>query len=150
MIFESIAIAADHRGYLLKTDIMRYVASVCHDVVDYGTRDDSTPVDYPDYAALVATHVQKHAKSFGILICNSGVGMAIAANKFRGIRAVFCDKQEIASLSREHNDANIICFGSAFTSPERTVKCIEIFSATSSLKEERHSNRIKKIDRLTG
>ncbi|MDR2458813.1 MAG: RpiB/LacA/LacB family sugar-phosphate isomerase [Holosporales bacterium] len=148
MISESVAIAADHRGYKLKADIVKLLTALRYNVTDYGTEDDGIIVDYPDYAEMVATHVQKHNGSFGALICNSGVGMAIAANKFRGIRAVFCDRLSLAKLAREHNDANVICFGSAFTSPEHAVHCIELFATTAPLLNERHKSRLKKIDEL--
>jgi 2-polyprenyl-6-hydroxyphenyl methylase/3-demethylubiquinone-9 3-methyltransferase len=150
VIFESIAIAADHRGYRLKQGIIKHITITGYQVTDYGPDTDSVPVDYPDYAGFVSTHVREHPGSFGILVCNSGVGMAIAANKLHGIRAVFCDRLDIAKVSREHNDANIICFGSAFTTVERAMRYIKIFSTTAPLPEERYDNRIRKIDKMSG
>ncbi|MDR1609561.1 MAG: RpiB/LacA/LacB family sugar-phosphate isomerase [Holosporales bacterium] len=148
MIFGSVAIAADHRGYRLKVDVVKAVTLSGYNVIDYGTEDDGTIVDYPDYAEMVATYVQETQDAFGVLICNSGVGMAIAANKLHGIRAVFCDRLDIVKLAREHNDANVICLGSAFTSAEYAVQCIDLFATTAHQTNTRYSTRIEKIDRL--
>jgi len=145
MEFNSIAIASDHRGYWLKKDIIDYFNKTGYNVTDFGTNNDCISVDYPDYAKKVAKHVIENKNCFGILICNSGIGMDISANRFKGIRSVLCYSEEIAKLSREHNNANIICFGAAFIEQELAIRCVEIFAKTN-LSDERHLVRINKID----
>ncbi|MDR0695188.1 MAG: RpiB/LacA/LacB family sugar-phosphate isomerase [Holosporales bacterium] len=147
MIFNSIAVASDHRGYWHKKDIVEYFKQNGFYVADYGTDSDAISVDYPDYVKPVADHVLKHENTFGILICNSGIGMSIAANRIRGIRAALCYREEVVEQAREHTDANIICFGAAFISPEYAMRYIELF-ASIKFSEEYHVPRIKKIDKL--
>ena len=146
MIFDSIAIASDHRGYWMKSDIMEYFQNLGYEFEDRGTASDCISVDYPDYARKVTEYVTSHKNSFGILICHSGVGMSIATNRVKGIRAVLCYNEEIAKLSREHNDANVICFGAGFINKELAIKCLEIFSNT--VFDERHLPRIQKIEEI--
>lgn len=146
-MFSSIAIASDHRGYWLKKDMIEYFESKGFNVTDFGADSDCVSVDYPDYAKKVAKHVLANENSFGILICDSGVGMSIAANRFKDIRAVLCYREDIARLSREHNNANIICFGSSFIDPDLAIRCAEVFAATK-LADERHLVRINKIDAI--
>lgn len=147
MRFNSIAIAADHRGYWLKNEIIEHFSANGYNITDFGTDNDCVSVDYPDYAKKVAKHVLANENCFGILICNSGIGMSIAANRFKGIRAVLCENEEIAKLSREHNNSNIICFGSAFIDQELAIRCCEIFAQTK-LADDRHLIRINKIDEI--
>jgi RpiB/LacA/LacB family sugar-phosphate isomerase len=147
MIFNAIAIASDHRGYWHKNDIIEHFKQTGYYITDYGTNNDAESVDYPDYAKQVAEHVLKNSNTFGILICNSGIGMTIAANRIRGIRAVLCYREEIAVLSREHTDANVICFGAAFTPSEYAIRYAELFAITK-FSEAYHISRIKKIDEL--
>ncbi len=144
MIFNSIAIASDHRGYLLKTRFVEFFKTHKYEFVDFGTTSDTLSVDYPDYAQKVTEYVTEHEKSCGVLICYSGVGMSISANRVPGIRAVLCYSDDIAQLSREHNDANIICFGANFVN-EKTALCMfDIFSSTQF--DSRHLRRIRKLD----
>ncbi|MDR3224314.1 MAG: ribose 5-phosphate isomerase B [Holosporales bacterium] len=144
MNFLSIAIASDHRGYWLKKDLIDYFQTRGHNTFDYGTENDCVSVDYPDYAKKVVEHILTHDNTFGILVCYSGLGMTMVANRFDGIRAAYCNELELAKLAREHNDANVICFGSAFVTPELAIRCTEIF-ATTQLANERHKLRINKI-----
>ena len=144
MIFDSIAIASDHRGYLLKSQLVGHFGACAYDFVDLGTNSNNPSVDYPDYAKKVAEYVVSTPNSCGVLICYSGVGMSIAANRFFGVRAVLCYSNEIARLSREHNDANVICLGAGFMNAELAIKLLEVFFDTPF--ETRHLNRVRKID----
>ena len=145
MLFNQIAIAADHRGFWLKKDIVECFGKNGYQITDFGSNNDCISVDYPDYAKQVSEFVLANKNCFGVLICGSGIGMSICANRFHGIRAVLCYSEEIAKLSREHNDANIICFGSAFIDQELAIRCVDIF-ANTDLSDERHRLRINKID----
>lgn len=147
MQFDTIAIASDHRGYWLKLDIIKYFRLQGYEIEDFGSDNDCVSVDYPDYAKKVAQYVLENKNSFGVLVCFSGIGMSIAANRFKGIRAVLCYNEEIARLSREHNNANIICFGARYINPESAIRCIDVF-ANSKLADERHMIRINKIDEI--
>lgn len=144
MIFNSMVIASDHRGYWLKADILEYFKNLGYEVKDCGTDSDCVSVDYPNYSQKVTDYLLLDENSFGVLICHSGIGMNIAANRVRGIRGVLCYEEEIAKLAREHNNANVICFGSGFIDREYAIKCVETFAHTKF--DERHLPRIKKID----
>ena len=106
-----IAIGSDHAGFELKAGLSRYLESLGHDVCDYGTSDTAS-VDYPDFAAAVAGSVACGEAERGILICGTGIGMSMAANKIPGIRAALCNDLYTARMSRLHNDANVLCMGS--------------------------------------
>lgn len=141
LAFERIAIASDHGGVALKA----YLCDSCN-CVDLGTNNADVSVDYPDFARKVAAFVQNTTKSAGILICKSGIGMSIAANKFRGIRALLSDGNlDIVKLSREHNDCNVICFGSDFITAENAAKCVEVFIQTMFV-GGRHARRVEKLE----
>lgn len=105
-----IALASDHAGYLLKEQIKNYLDSRLLEYEDFGTHNEES-TDYPRYAELVAKAIQSHGFDLGILICGTGVGMSIAANKFHGIRAVVCSEPFSAILSRRHNNSNVLCMG---------------------------------------
>jgi len=145
-----IAIASDHGGFELKRDIVSALGDK-FELIDRGpTSPDS--VDYPDFAAKVAQDVAQGEARFGILICTSGIGMSISANKVRGIRAgLVCDAR-MAELARRHNDANIICLGAAFISTEEAIEAVEVFMATAfdgdAPEGLRHKRRVRKITEL--
>jgi ribose 5-phosphate isomerase B len=103
-----IAIASDHRGVHIKAKLVQLLSAAGHQVEDYGTHGDQS-VDYPDYAALVSQAVASSAADRGILICGTGIGMAIAANKFPGVRAATCYDEVMAEICRRHNDVNVLC-----------------------------------------
>ncbi|MBQ8650981.1 MAG: ribose 5-phosphate isomerase B [Alphaproteobacteria bacterium] len=145
MCFKTIAIASDHRGYWLKNDIIHHFQKSGFNIKDFGTDNDCISVDYPDFAKSVAKYVKNNDDSCGILICHSGIGMSIAANRMQGIRAALCYTQEHAKLSREHNDANIICIGAGFVNTETAIELCEIF-VHSKLEDNRHMKRIQKIE----
>jgi len=116
-------------------------------VYDYGCLCPD-PVDYPDFAEPVARQISRGFADLGILICGSGIGMSIAANKLPGIRAAVCDNPVSARLAREHNDANILCLGARFVAPEYAQEIVKVFLTTKFSNEERHKRRIKKISQL--
>jgi ribose 5-phosphate isomerase B len=145
LIFERLAIGSDHRGFWLKKDLSEHFKAIGYDVEDFGVDSDCASADYPDYAKKVSEYVLQSDKCFGILVCHSGVGMNIAANRYKGIRAVWGAEEEIIRLAREHNDANVLCFGSGFIGPEMAVYGADIF-VTTAFTDERHLARIKKLD----
>lgn len=136
----SVLIASDHAGFDLKERLKKARPDI--DWIDKGPFDTSR-VDYPDFADRVAREVVRDGK-FGVLVCGSGQGMAIRANKFRGIRAALVWSDEIAKLSREHNDANVLCLGARVSDHAAAERWLEIF-LTTSFAGGRHADRVKKI-----
>jgi ribose 5-phosphate isomerase B len=118
-----------------------------HEVIDFGT-NDSASVDYPDYAAKVAHKVADGEVDRGVLVCTSGVGMSIAANKVHGVRAALGVNEQEVRLTREHNNANVITFGQMFTTAEQAGKMVDIFLNTEFTGGGRHARRIEKISDL--
>jgi len=139
-----ISIGADHGGFELKAELAEFIKSLEHKVVDNGTNSPDS-VDYPDYAKLVAHDILEKRADFGVLICGSGIGISIAANRFKGIRAALVTRKEYATLSRQHNNANIIVFGGRFTTIEEAKEYLEIFLSTE-FEGGRHEKRVCKID----
>lgn len=143
-----IAIGADHRGYPLNERVIEELRTSGHELQDFGTHDGSIPDDYPDYARKVGTAVQTSAADIGILICGSGVGAAVAANKLRGIRAVLCADTYSAHQSREHDDCNVLCLGAQVTGVELALDIVRAFVAARFTGEERHKRRLAKIEEM--
>ena len=141
-----IGIATDHNGVEQKQDIIKYLEEKGYEVVDYSPSNTSTD-DYPDYAVLVSEGVLAHNVDFGVLMCGTGIGMSIAANKIKGIRAAKVTNEDEARLAREHNDANIICL-SYRDDMNRDKELINIFVNTSPDPDERHARRIRKIGEI--
>ena len=141
-----IAIASDHRGYHLKEKVIALLKSKGHEVVDDGPSGE-TSVDYPDFAALVAKKVSQGLVERGILICGTGIGMAIAANKFPGVRAAACVDEVTAELSRRHNDLNVLCLSGDLLSSRVTERVVEIWMDTE-FEGGRHARRVEKIGEL--
>lgn len=139
----SIAIGADHAGFHLKAEIAEYVRSLGHQVTDFGANSEAS-VDYPDFAHPVANEVESGKAVFGILICGSGNGISMAANKHKGIRAAVCWNWEVAKLARLHNDANILSLPARFISVEEAKACVDVFLSTD-FEGGRHANRVNKI-----
>jgi len=137
-----ISIGSDHAGFELKQKIIAKYSSFKFD--DCGTFSNKS-VDYPDFGHKVANSVLKANVDYGIVVCGSGIGISIAANRNKGIRAALCTSTEHAKLSRLHNDANILALGSRLTDEKDIYAIIDIFLATS-FEGGRHSDRIKKID----
>ena len=140
-----IAVAGDHAGYPLNVRVAEELRQAGHEVTDFGTHDGSVPDDYPDYAKQVGEAVQTNAAEIGILVCGSGVGAAVAANKLRGIRAALCGDTYSAHQSREHDDCNVLCLGSRVTGVELALEIFRSFVAAKFSGEERHRRRLEKI-----
>jgi ribose 5-phosphate isomerase B len=136
-----IAIGGDHAGFEFKQAIIESLSSA--EVKDFGAFSPAS-VDYPDFAHPVASAVESGEFDFGILICGSGNGVAITANKHQGIRAAICWNQELAALARSHNDANILCVPARFISLDEAKKIVEVFFSTE-FEGGRHANRVNKI-----
>ena len=141
-----VAIASDHRGFHLKEKVISLLKSKGHTVVDEGPASEAS-VDYPDFAALVSKKVSHHEVDRGILICGTGIGMAIAANKFPGVRAAACADEVTAELSRRHNDLNVLCLSGDLLSSRVTERLVEIWMETE-FEGGRHARRIDKIGEL--
>ena len=140
---KKIFISSDHAGYKLKEDIKLFLKKKKYTFVDLGPNNDSR-ADYADYAHLVAKKVKKNKINRGILVCGSGIGMNITANRHKNIRAAQCYNEKSTKLSRLHNDANIITLGSRLLSKKNALNCISVFLKTK-FEGGRHSKRIKKI-----
>ncbi|MDC0401117.1 ribose 5-phosphate isomerase B [Candidatus Pelagibacter sp.] len=140
---KKIFISSDHAGYKLKELIKDYLDKKKITYNDLGPKNDNR-VDYPDFAHKVAKKVKMNKDNFGILICGSGMGMNIAANRHKNIRAAQCYNSKSTKLSRLHNDANIITLGSRLLSKNIALKCVSIFLSTK-FEGGRHTKRIKKI-----
>ena len=137
-------IATDHAGFAIKSFVVTYLQTQGHTVVDLGPANDER-VDYPDFAQKCAKSVLEDKGSFGILICGTGIGISIAANKIKGIRAALCHDAYTASMSRAHNDANILCFGERVVGKGVIESILDAFS-TTSFEGGRHANRVAKIE----
>jgi ribose 5-phosphate isomerase B len=138
-----IAIGSDHAGFEYKEDLISFLEAKGLLFHDFGTHN-SESVDYPDFAHPVSQAVEQGEASFGILLCGSGNGVAITANKHQGIRAALCWGEEIAKLAREHNNANIICIPARFVREGDAEKMVEIFLKTP-YEGGRHERRVEKI-----
>ena len=141
-----IAIASDHRGHHLKDKVIALLKVKGHQVDDEGPATDES-VDYPDFAALVASKVSNGAADRGILICGTGIGMAITANKFPGVRAAPCEDEVTAELSRRHNDANVLFLSGDLLSSRVAERLVEIWLETG-FEGGRHKRRLEKISQL--
>lgn len=145
---ERIGIASDHGGRVLKEKVSKYLRSLGHEVVDFGVAVDAgQSVDYPDYAATLAKKVSEGQISRGILICGTGIGMSIAANKVPGIRAALVWDEFTARMSRQHNDANVICLGERVLNHDRALDYLSLW-LNSEFEGSRHQTRLDKIHAL--
>jgi ribose 5-phosphate isomerase B len=139
-----IAIGSDHAGFELKEQLITYLRSHNNNVIDKGCFSLDR-ADYPDYGHAVANAVINNEVNFGILMCGSGNGINMSANKHKGIRAALCWNAEIASLARQHNDANILVLPARYISTEEAYKCLDDF-LTAKFEGGRHQARLEKID----
>ncbi|GBD14087.1 Putative sugar phosphate isomerase YwlF [bacterium HR24] len=139
-----IAVAADHAGLPLKEVVISYLSRHGHEVLDLGT-NSSEPVDYPDFARAVGEAILRGEADRGIVICGSGVGASIAANKMRGIRAAVCHDAYTARQGVEHDDMNVLCLGSWVVGPALAVELVKTFISARFSGEERHRRRLKKV-----
>jgi len=137
-------IATDHAGYALKEFTKEYVRSLGHEIIDLGP-DSADRVDYPDFAKKCANQVIEDRGSFGILICGTGIGISIAANKVAGVRAALCHDAYTATATRAHNDANILCFGERVVGKGVIESMIDAFCNTE-FEGGRHAGRVDKIE----
>tara|TARA_B100000123_G_scaffold252470_1_gene212810 strand:- start:155 stop:592 length:438 start_codon:yes stop_codon:yes gene_type:complete len=143
ILFKKVCIASDHAGYKLKEIIKEHLINKYISIFDMGPFENKS-VDYPDYAKKLAKRVKAKKSDIGILVCGSGTGMAISANKIKGIRAAVCYNIKSTRLSRQHNNANIIALGARLTKKSVSLKLVETFLKTS-FEGGRHLKRIRKI-----
>ena len=143
LIFKKISLASDHAGFTLKEIIKKKLTKNKVKVLDFGPYNKDK-VDYPDYAKKVARNISSKKTNMGILVCGSGTGMAMSANKLRKIRAAVCYNSVSTRLSRTHNNANILALGSRLTNKREALKLVNIFLSTK-FEGGRHLKRIKKI-----
>ena len=139
-----VVLASDHAGFKLKEEIKKFLIKKRKKVLDLGTKNANS-VDYPDYAHLLSKKMKKSRNQFGILVCGSGIGMSMAANKHKNIRAALCYNIKTAKLSRQHNNANVMTIGSRLIKKNIALKCVSTFLSTSFDGGYRHIRRIKKI-----
>lgn len=143
---EIIPIASDHAGFELKEKVIKYLSSKNIDTKDFGTYS-SDSVDYPDFAHKVGSAINKGEYKRGIVICGSGNGVQMTVNKYPGVRCALCWNEEIASLARQHNDANILSLPARFIPEELALKIVDIFLNTD-FEGGRHQRRVEKINKL--
>lgn len=141
-----VALGADHAGFELKNALKRVLAELGVSYHDFGT-STADSVDYPDFAEAVAQGVAGHQFDRGILVCGTGIGMSIAANKVAGIRAALASEPEAARLSRLHNDANVLALGARTTAPAQAAEIVRVF-LTTEFEAGRHARRVEKIHAL--
>jgi len=141
---KKIAIGNDHAGYRLKLKLVEWLEARGYQIEDFGTNGTDS-VDYPDYVHSVARSVAHYDYPFGILICGSGQGVSITANKYLNIRAAVCWETEIALLARKHNDANILCLPARFLSDKMAIQ-IALFFLQTEFESGRHLKRIEKMN----
>ena len=139
-----IVVAADHAGYVLKDELSARLAQGGHDVIDLGTHS-SAPYDYPDSAKAVATAISDNQAQRGVIVCGSGAGVSIAANKFPGIRAAVCHDTYTARQAVEHDDMNVLCLGARVIGPALAWDLVSAFVGATFSGEERHQRRLNKI-----
>lgn len=142
-----IAIGADHAGFELKNRIKEFLENTGNEVIDSGTFSTES-ADYPDYAFAACTYIQNGECEKGILVCGSGIGVCITANKVSGIRAANCFEPIHAQLSRQHNNCNVLTLGARFIDEEKAKEIIEVFLQTA-FEGGRHERRVEKIHTLT-
>lgn len=140
-----ISIGADHAGYDMKQELIQLVEKLGHSVHDVGTFEPGKPDDYPDYATLVADDIRSGNAERGILVCGSGVGVSVAANKYKGIRAGLCHDHYSAHQGVEHDDMNVLVLGARIIGPMMAADATEAFLGATFSGEERHVRRLEKV-----
>lgn len=138
-----IAIGGDHAGYQLKEKIKNYLASLNYTINDFGPNNEES-CDYPDIAHPLAESIEKGSNELGIIICGSGNGINITANKHQGIRSVLCWNDELAALGRQHNNANVLALPARYIDVETALKCVDAF-LSNEFEGGRHERRVNKI-----
>lgn len=142
-----VYIGSDHAGVKIKEQLHKHLKDAGYDATDLGTFTEDS-CDYPDIAREVGEKVREHEGSLGILLCGTGIGMSMAANKMHGIRAALVTDENMSEMSRKHNNANVLCMGARNSTPEMITKMTDKFLTTSFDSEERHARRVQKIDEL--
>jgi ribose 5-phosphate isomerase B len=140
-----ISIGADHAGYEMKQNLVEYIRKLGHQVHDVGTFEPGKPDDYPDYAVLVAQDIRSGAAERGVLVCGSGVGVSVAANKFKGIRAAMCHDHYSAHQGVEHDDMNVLVLGARIIGQMTAEDATAAFLTAKFSGEERHVRRLNKV-----
>ncbi len=144
MAFKSLAIGSDHAGFDLKAKLAEELRSSGYEVLDVGTNDGASSVDYPDFGKAVAEAVTSGKADGGVVVCGTGIGISIAANRHPGIRAALCHDVTMARLCREHNDANILALGARLIGETVAKDCLDAFLNTE-FAGERHVRRVEKL-----
>jgi ribose 5-phosphate isomerase B len=147
VLIMKIALGSDHAGFQLKNEIIKHLEGRGIELKDFGTYGGQDSCDYPDYAEVVAHEVVNKNYDFGILVCGTGIGISIAANKVKGIRAALCGDTFSAHSSREHNDANILALGQRVVGVGLAMDIVDIF-LKSEFQGGRHQNRVNKLNNL--
>lgn len=140
----TISIGSDHAGYAYKEELKSMLSALGHDVIDVGTESEDS-VDYPDYGIAAAALVRDGKADYAVLICGSGIGISIAANKLQGIRAANCTSVEMAQLARQHNNANVVAVGQRLVSLELAKEIVSAFLSTP-FEGGRHQRRVDKLN----
>ena len=146
MTSETVAIAADHAGFVLKAPLKQELARLGRDVIDLGTTGEDS-VDYPDFACRLADAIANGRAKIGVLMCGTGIGMSIAANRNPKVRAALCITPEMARLARAHNDANVLVLGGRLMRPELAKECLKAFLETPFEGGGRHERRVAKLSK---
>ena len=145
IIAKKIFIASDHAGFDLKQILIQELAKLKINAVDLGCDSSEKSVDYPDFAQKLSKKIKENS-DFGILVCGSGIGISIAANRFKHIRAALCHNAKAVKLSRAHNDANVICLGARMITPKTAISAVKTFLNTE-FEDGRHGKRVKKLSK---
>ena len=140
---KKVFLASDHAGFKLKEEIKNFLIKKRREILDLGTNNTDS-VDYPDFAHRLSNKMKKNSKQIGILVCGSGIGMDMVANRHKNIRAALCYSIKSTKLSRQHNNANVMTIGARLTAKNVALKCVNVFINTN-FKGGRHLRRIKKI-----
>ena len=146
MKIDKVFLASDHAGFELKNELKEAIKGLGYEVVDLGTNDKNS-VDYPDYAHLLASKLEPNC--YGVLVCGTGIGISIAANRHENVRCALCHDEFTARLAREHNDANVIAFGARVIGAGVAISAVEAFLKTECA-GGRHERRVKKIELEAG
>lgn len=141
-----IAVGSDHAGYPLKERIKEFLVNAGHEVIDFGTTSQNS-THYPLFARDVSLAVQRNEVDRGILVCGTGIGMSITANKFRGVRAALCFNEYMARMSRQHNDANVLCLGDRVIGEDLALAIVEVWLKTP-FEGGRHAKRVELITQI--
>jgi ribose 5-phosphate isomerase B len=143
-----IAVAADHAGYPLKQVVVSDLQAAGHEVIDLGTHDPEQPDDYPDFARLACEIIRRGDVQRAVVVCGSGVGVTVAANKFPGIRAGLCHDHYSAHQGVEHDDMNVLCLGARIIGQEAAREIVQAFIAARFTGEQRHARRLAKVRQI--